>query len=382
MHRRAIPSLSALLLAAGCSSGFMGGGMAQTQAPQTQSQVADPGVRLDRVIARPEDTAGFADPDMAAVLRNLAGLGARPFEQLTPEQARRQATPADAVKAVLTAHGRSTAPEGVGETRDIVLPLADGRVAGRIYLPSRAAAGPLPVILYFHGGGWVVADLDTYDATPRALANATGAMVLSAHYRQAPEFKFPAAHDDAWGTYLWVVANAAQVGGDPTRIAVAGESAGGNLAAYVSIHARESGIRMPIHQLLVYPVAGGDDTTPSYRANAGAAPLGRGGMNWFLDHYLASPRQRTDTRINLVAADLRGLPQTTIILAEIDPLYSEGLLLGQRLAAAGVQVETRTFLGVTHEFFGAAPVVADARAAQQFAGQRLRAALSSSVAGR
>lgn len=376
MHRGALLLLPALLLTAGCTSRFMGGETAQNQA------AAPAAARQDRVISRPEETVRFADADMGAVLRSLAALGARPFEQLTPQQARQQPTPADAVRAVLTAQGRSTAPEGVAATRDIALPLPSGPVAGRIYMPLQPASSPLPVILYFHGGGWVVADLDTYDATPRALANATGAMVLSAHYRQAPEHTFPAAHDDAWNTYTWLLANVATLGGDPNRIAVAGESAGGNLAANVSIRARDSGTRAPVHQLLVYPVAGGDDTTPSYIENQGAAPLGRGGMNWFFGHYLGSSQQRADPRINLVAANLRGLPPTTIVLAEIDPLRSEGTMLGTRLSAAGVPVESRTFMGVTHEFFGMAAAVADAREAQQFAGQRLRDALSRPLAQR
>lgn len=373
MLRGAMLLLPALLLTASCTPRFMGGDGAQN--PMA-------GAGQDRVIAQPQDTARFADADMAAVLRNMAGLGARPFEQLTPQQARQQATPADAVKAVLTAQGRSTAPEGVAATRDIALPLPSGPVAGRIYMPMEPAGSPLPIILYFHGGGWVVADLDTYDAAPRALANATGAMVLSAHYRQAPEHKFPAAHDDAWDTYTWLLANAATIGGDPNRIAVAGESAGGNLAANVSMRARDSGTRAPVHQLLVYPVAGGDDTTPSYVENQGAAPLGRGGMNWFFGHYLASSQQRADGRINLVAGNLRGLPPTTIVLAEIDPLRSEGAMLATRLSAAGVPTQSRTYMGVTHEFFGMAAVVADAKEAQQFAGQRLRAAFNGPLAQR
>lgn len=374
MHRGAIPVLPALLLATGCSFGFMGG--------TAENQIASPAGPQDRVIARPEDTVRFADADMAAVLQALSSLGARPFEQLSPEQARRQATPADAAKAVLAAQGRSTAPERVEIVRDIVLPLEGGPVAGRVYMPTIPGGAALPIILYFHGGGWVVADLDTYDATPRALANATGAMVLSAHYRQAPEHKFPAAHEDAWGAYTWLLANAATLGGDPNRIAVAGESAGGNLAANVSIRARDTGTRAPVHQLLVYPVAGGNDTTPSYVENQGAAPLGRGGMNWFFGHYLVSSQQRADPRINLVAVELRGLPPTTIVLAAIDPLRSEGEMLAARLSAAGVPVASRTYLGATHEFFGMAATLADARDAQQFVGQRLRDALTTPLAQR
>jgi acetyl esterase/lipase len=222
----------------------------------------------------------------------------------------------------------------------------------------------------------VIADLDTYDATPRALAAQTGAVVLSVHYRQAPEQIFPAAHEDAVAAYRWAAQNAGQLGADPSRIAVAGESAGGNLAMNVAIAAREAQeLTDPVHVLAVYPVAGADMNTPSYQQNAQAVPLSKAGMEWFVRHVFENPQGAQDPRIDLVGrANLQGLPPVTIVLAQIDPLRSEGEALEQKLRQAGVDVQQRTFDGVTHEFFGMAPVVQDATAAQQFAVQRLRTA--------
>ena len=316
------------------------------------------------------------DPDMKMVLDELAALGGKPIETLAPREARRQPTPADAVKALLAKQGKSTAPEPVGEVVDATIPGPAGPIAARVYKPA-VGAGPFPVIVYFHGGGWVIADLDVYDATPRALVNATGAMVVSSHYRQGPEHRFPAAHDDAMAAYTWVAKNAATWGGDPTRLAVAGESAGGNLAANVARMARKAGTTPPRHQLLVYPIAGHDMDTPSYRENAAAKPLNKPMMAWFFDHYLRRPADGADPRISLVKApDLAGLAPATIVLAQIDPLRSEGAEYGERLRAAGVDVVTQRYDGVAHEFFGMGAVVAKAKDAVAAAGGRLKSSLN------
>lgn len=202
--------------------------------------------------------------------------------------------------------------------------------------------------------------------------------MLSAHYRQAPEHKFPAAQDDATFAYSWAAQNARRLGADPARIAVAGESAGGNLAINAAIAARDQRLPQPVHMLLVYPVAGTDTNTPSYQENAVSVPLSRGDILWFVEQLTRSPLDLQDPRLNVVGgANLRGLPPATIILAEIDPLRSDGEMLARRLNEAGVSTEQRTFQGVTHEFFGTAPVVADATAAQGCAAQRLRAAFDS-----
>ena len=155
------------------------------------------------------------DAQMQAVLDAHAKLGPKPLETLTPEQARRQPSPADAVKALLKQQGKSTAPEGVGKVEDRTITGPAGAIPVRIYWPS--GAGPFPVVLYIHGGGWVIATLDTYDASARALTNAAGAVIVSTHYRQAPEHKFPAAHEDTFAAYKWVLANARSLNGDATR---------------------------------------------------------------------------------------------------------------------------------------------------------------------
>ena len=300
---------------------------------------------------------------MQAVLTEFQALNPKPIAKLSAAEARKQPTPADAVKALLTKQGKSTAPEPVGSVANRTIPGAGGPIAVRVYTPK--GSGPFPVIVYYHGGGWVIADLNTYDASPRALANLTKAVVVSSHYRQGPEHKFPAAHQDAFTAYRWVLANAKSLKGDPAKVAVAGESAGGGLAAAVSMMARDSGAQMPVHQLLVYPIAGYDLNTPSYRENAEAKPLNKAMMAWFFEKYLRSPEDGKNPMIDLVNADLKELPAATIITAQIDPLRSEGKTLADRLEAAGVEVDYKNYDGSSHEFFGMGAVLDDAKAAQQ-----------------
>ncbi|HZF76577.1 MAG TPA: alpha/beta hydrolase [Acetobacteraceae bacterium] len=174
----------------------------------------------------------------------------------------------------------------------------------------------------------------------------------------------------------WAAQNARQLGADPNRIAVAGESAGGNLAINTAIAARDAGLPRPVHMALIYPVAGADTSTPSYQQNTAAVPLSRAGMQWFVDRVTSSPADLRDPRLDVVGrANLRGLPPATIITAETDPLRSEGRMLAARLREGGVPVEPRDDEGVTHEFFGMAPAVADAAAAQSVVASRLRDAL-------
>lgn len=311
--------------------------------------------------------------DMTAVLLASAQLGTKPIEDLTPAQARVNPSIADAVRVVQAARGQTIAPE-LARTEEIQVQGAAGLLPARVYRPERAGTGPLPIILYFHGGGWVIADINTYDASARALANGTGAIVVSAEYRRGPESRFPAAHDDAVAIYRFMLEHASVLGGDPRRMAVAGESAGGNLAINVALAARNAGLPAPVHQLLVYPVAGTDLTAPSVREHAsGTKPLNGETLEWFIKHYTANPQDVQDTRLNVLGvSDLSRLPPTTIVLAQIDPLRSGGELLGQRLQASGVPVATRTYPGITHEFFGTGAVVAEGRAAMDFATTRLK----------
>lgn len=318
--------------------------------------------------------SGRPDPQMQAVLDQLEALGGKPIESLSAEEARKQPTPADAVKALLKKQGKSIAPEPVGNVSNRSIPGPGGSIPIRIYTPK--GSGPSPVVLYIHGGGWVIADLDVYDASPRALANASGAVVVSTHYRQAPEHKFPAAHDDTYAAYRWVLANAASIQGDPKRVAVAGESAGGNMAAAIAIRARDDRVQAPVHQVLIYPVATTNLNTPSKKANAQAKPLNTAMLGWFGEKYLPTPADGEKPTFSILKANLRNLPPATVISAQIDPLLSETRDYADRLKAAGVPVDYKNYDGVTHEFFGMGAVVDKAKQAVAQAGGNLKKAFA------
>ncbi len=321
-----------------------------------------------------------ADPQMQAVLDQLKALGGKPIEKLTPEEARKQPTPADAVKALLAKQGKSTAPEPVGKVQDMMMPGAAGNIPVRVYTPM--GEGPFPVLVYIHGGGWVIATIDTYDSTPRALANLAKCMVVSIEYRKAPEYKFPAAHEDTYAVTQYVMKNAASMNGDPKRVAIAGESAGGNMASAVCMMARDRNGMIPIHQLLVYPVTGKDMGTPSAKRNAKAAPLNVPMLKWFVKHTLASPSDMKNPYFAIITGNLKGLPDTTIITAEIDPLQSGGMMYSEKLKQAGVNVRFMNYDGVTHEFFGMGAIVDKAKEANKFAADGLNTAFKNTTAGR
>ena len=317
-----------------------------------------------------------ADADMQAVLDEHAALGPKPIESLSVEEARKQPTPTDAVMSLLKKRGKDISPTALvpGVTsQDREIPGAAGPLPARIYTPN--GNGPFPVIVYFHGGGWVLADKGVYDGGARGLCKAAQAVVVSVDYRLAPEAKFPAAWDDALASYKWVAENAASIKGNPSKLALAGESAGGNLALATAIAARDAGITAPRAVLAVYPVAqSGNMETESYKDSATAKPLNKAMIGWFVDKLLAKPENKTDPRLDLVNAKLAGLPPVTIINAQIDPLRSDGDLLQQALKKAGVKVDHKVYSGVTHEFFGTAAAVKKAKDAQDFAGNQLKAA--------
>ena len=329
----------------------------------------------------PQNRMAFPAPmraasDMQAVLDQLAALGVKPIETLTPVRARTQPSAADAARAVMRRQGQSTAPDPAVTTQDLPYG-ADPMQFARVYKPvAGAGAAPLPVVVYYHGGGWVIADVNTYDATPRLLAKQLNAIVVSVEYRHAPEAKFPAQHDDAAAAYRWVLQNAAGWGGDPAKLAVAGESAGGNLAVATAIYARDNSLTQPLHILAVYPIANSSMTLPSRTDSGAAKPLNTPMLTWFGHYYSATMADRMDPRINLVGTNLRGLPPTTIVNAQIDPLRSDGETLATAMRAAGDRVEQRTFPGVTHEFFGMGKVVRGAYDANEYAIARLRTAFT------
>lgn len=322
-----------------------------------------------------------ADEDQLELAKAHEALHPKAIEKLSVEEARRQPTAADAVNHLLTLQGRSTDPEQlVPGVRSAPLSIDTGNAVlpATVYTPIDPAAGPtgLPVILYFHGGGWVIANKEVYDGGARGLAKQAHAIVVSVDYRQAPEFKFPTAWEDALESYRWLTQHAARIGGDPSRLALAGESAGGNLAVATAVAARNAGLHAPRHVLSVYPVAQTSLNTESYIENAIAKPLNRAMVKWFVDHLIRTEDDLADPRLSLIDADLHGLPPVTIINARLDPLRSDGAKLEDALQNAQVPVERREYEGVAHEFFGAAAVLEKAREAQAYAGERLRQSLS------
>ncbi|GGK74830.1 hypothetical protein GCM10011405_23620 [Rufibacter glacialis] len=300
---------------------------------------------------------------MQAVIDKLSSYNAKPIPQLTAQQARQNPTPTTAVLDLMKENNIAMPPSRV-DTVGKKIPVAGGQIHARVYTPKTGKAS-YPVIVYYHGGGWVIADLDTYDASARGLAEQTDAVVISVAYRQAPENKFPTAHNDSFAAYKWALQNAASLKGDPKKVAVVGESAGGNLAAAVSMMARDQKVQMPVHQVLVYPIAGYATNTESYQKYAAAKPLDKPMMEWFFQQYLRTPADGKNPWINLVGANLKGLPPTTIINAQLDPLQTEGQQLADRLEAAGVEVDHKVYDGVTHEFFGMTTVLREAKAAQK-----------------
>ncbi len=350
--------------------------VAQGCAPRQTERPADE-VAEGRIDARPTETPASpmaqASPQMSAVLDELQAMGPKPLETLTAVEARQQPTPADAVKRVVAKQGKPTTPDPAVASVDRTIQGPGGALPVRVYTPT-TGDGPFPVVVYYHGGGWIIADKEVYDGGARALSKLANAVVVSVDYRQGPEHRFPAAHDDAYATYEWALKNASSIRGDSTRVALAGESAGGGLAVATAIMVRDRNAQMPAAVISVYPIAGTDTTTASYVENATAKPLSRAAMSWFFENYLRGPQDRQDPRVNLVAADLRGLPPTTIINAQIDPLRSEGEMLADRLRSAGVEVDQRTYDGVAHEFFGMGMVVDKAMDAQQRAAAALKKA--------
>lgn len=310
-------------------------------------------------------------PEMQTIIEQLTAMsGPTPMAKLTPAEARKAPSATDATMATMQKFNIPTPPVTADTMSREVMP----GVKVRIYTP-KGATGTLPVIVYYHGGGWVIANLNTYDPSVRALTEQTGAIIVSVAYRQAPEHKFPTAHNDSFAAYQWVLKNAASFKGDPTKVAVAGESAGGNLACAVSMMARDKKVQMPKHQLLVYPIAGYDLNTPSYLANTETKPLNKDLMAWFFKYYLRTPADGKSPMIDLVHANLKGLPATTLITDQYDPLMSEGKMLADNLQKAGVAVKYQNYDGVTHEFFGMAAVVPEAKQAQALASSELKNAL-------
>ena len=297
------------------------------------------------------------DPTLAAVLQLMADNNTPAMSTGTPAQAR-------ASLRFMTVGLRDPAIlASVGSVEDRTVPGAAGEIAARIYRPE--TPGPHPTIVFFHGGGFVIGDLDTHDDHTRLLCRDVDAVVVSVDYRLAPETPFPGGYEDCLAATRWVVENADQLGGDAGRIAVAGDSAGGNLSAAVTLGARDAGLHLKA-QLLLYPAVDfvESEDHPSRVENAEGYFLTAADMDWFGDHYVPDPTRRSDPYASMLRApDLAGLPPAVVATAEYDPLRDEGQAYAAALDKAGVPVTVRRFPGLIHGFFGlghVSPACADA----------------------
>ena len=261
-------------------------------------------------------------------------------------------------------------PEPVHEVTDLTIAGPGGALPLRLYRP--AGERPLPALLYFFGGGWVLGTVDTADGVSRSLANSSGALVAVAGYRLAPEHRFPAAADDCYAAVRWVAEHAEEIGADPARLAVGGDSAGGNLAAGVALRARADGPALA-GQLLVYPNTDQLADDPSMRAADDPFLFNRHSVDWYRRHYLANPGDAANPLASpLRAQSLAGLPPALVITAEFDPLRDQGEAYARRLAREGVQVELSRYPGMAHGFFTMIGTVDASRAAIEQAACRLR----------
>jgi acetyl esterase len=293
------------------------------------------------------------DPEVRVLLEAMEAQGAPALETLPLEEARKAA--AEGLKQV------SGEPEAVARVEDLGIPGPAGAIGIRVYSPENN--GPRPALIYFHGGGWVVCDLETHDVVCRAIARRSGAVVVNVDYRLAPEHKFPAAVEDAYAATLWTAANAGRLGIDKRRIAVGGDSAGGNLAAVMSLRCRDAGGPAIALQVLVYPVTNlASFDTDSYDAFAVGYHLTKSEMEWFRASYLAAPEDGKHPYASpLLASDLHGLPPALVITAECDVLRDEGEAYAQRLEQAGVPVTCTRYPGMIHPFFSMPGALTQAR---------------------
>jgi acetyl esterase len=263
------------------------------------------------------------------------------FEKMSPAQARQAM---DQMAAATRAPG-----DPVAKVEDRSIPGPEGKIPVRIYAPEGSA--PFPVLVFYHGGGWVIGSIDSHDALCRKLTNAIGCVVVSVDYRLAPEAKFPAAAEDCYAATLWVSENAAALGCDPRRLAVAGDSAGGNLSAVVPLMARDRGKPPIAYQVMMYPVTDGSLETGSMRELAEGYFLTHGAMVWFWNHYVRDHHDRNNPyAAPIKATELRGLPPALVITAEYDPLRDEGEAYAAKLKAAGVPVTCTRYDGTIHGF--------------------------------
>ena len=308
------------------------------------------------------------DPDAETLLAMIRAAGRPPFETLTPDEARRA-----------FAAGRAAVqpePQEVAEVRDLAGPGPLGEIKLRAYRPRGAAADEiLPALIYFHGGGWLLGDLDSHDTACRHYANGARCHVISVDYRMAPEHKFPAAVDDSVAATCWIIAQAAALKIDPARVAVGGDSAGGNLAAVLAIMARDGELPPLAYQLLVYPATDMAMVTRSSQT-ATVGILTTPTMKWFIDHYLRGPKDVSDWRASpLRAADLSGVAPALVLTCSYDPLCDEGLAYARRLEREGVRVTHLHYSDQLHGFVGQGKIIRAAGTALDMMAAALKKAL-------
>ena len=302
------------------------------------------------------------DPQAAAVIDIFQSIGFT-FGGTDPVSLRAQ-----------MAMGNTPSPVELASITDRTIPGPAGDIPVRVYRPSDAIG--LPVVVFFHGGGWVVGDLESHDHCCRVISSKADCVVVAVDYRLAPEAKFPAAVDDCWAATEWVATHADELGVDATRLAVCGDSAGGNLAAVVANLSRDVDHVEVIHQALIYPVTDGSCDRPSMTENAEGYFLTRDGMDWFHGHYTTSDADKADERYSPILADLAGAASATIITAEFDPLRDQGGAYAEALTAAGVPVEYTEFKGVFHGFFSMDAAIDIASEAQDAIADALKSAFA------
>jgi acetyl esterase len=313
-------------------------------------------------------TAKELDPQTQELLNQMAQKVVPPLNTLTPTEAR------ELKNAVFLELGGP--PEPVSSVASMNVPGPAGNLPIRVYTPE--GNPPFPVLVYFHGGGWVIGNLDTHDSLCRSFANGTPCVVVSVDYRLAPEHKFPAAVEDSYAATLWVAQNADRLNADPARIAVAGDSAGGDLAAVVSLMARDKGGPSIAYQVLIYPVTDlSSFETQSYREHAESYILTKASMEYYRGHYLRSEQDSYHPYASpLLAPDLSGLPPAFVVTAEFDVLADEAEAYAKRLEQAGVPVTYRCYKGMIHPFLSFSGVLDRARDAMAEVTAQLRSAFA------
>ena len=339
------------------------------------NRLAVPAIALVAAAASAQNQDAKMTPAMKVVIDTLKATKPVPIPQLTYDQAREQAGPADAVQVVLAKQGKPATDPEVGVTH-VAMPGPSGHpLILKVFRPKSAGTAKIPTVVYFHGGGWVIAGTRGYQASCEALAKMANANIVEVAYRQAPEARFPAAHEDCYAALQFVAKNPGKFMAVPGKISVLGESAGGNLATAVCMMAKDRKGFMPKAQILVYGVFQEGMTTPSYRENMKTVPLSTPMLPWFYEYYFGNKNGTKNPYGNPLMAPLgklRNLPPATLIQAELDPLRSEGGLYFEKLKKAGVPATHKVYPGVTHEFFGMGAVVPEAMQAEQQAADALK----------